>query len=435
MSSRLIECLGITEEMAGLFSDASVLGAMLCFETALAAAQARLGMIPHSAAEALARLRADEFDAAALARDARHSATLAIPFVQALTARVETLDAYSAGFVHWGATSQDLLDTALVLLLAEARAAMAVHHDRLENELRDLSGKHAGAIMLARTLLQPAPPTTFGYKAAGWFGLVRRSWRRIDLSFDDALVVQFGGAAGTLAAYGDRGPALVIELAKELKLGVAEAPSHTHRDRLASLVANCGIHTGGLGKVALDVALLMQQEVAEVSERGGGSSAMPNKRNPSSAALILAAATRMPGMVASYLSGMLQEHERAAGGWQAEWPTVAAAIQSTAGAMSAAVDMIGGLTVNAERMRANLEATHGSVFAEKAVMLLGPKMGRRAAQTLVSEACRNQPLRDALARNPQAASALTPEQIAAIDRPEEYLGAAEVFRRRLLDKE
>jgi len=421
--------------MAGLFSDGPVLGAMLRFEAGLAGAQARLGMIPASAAEVIGRLRSGDFDPAAIARAGRDSATIAIPFVKELTARVEAIDQRSADFVHWGATSQDLIDTTLVLLLVRARAAFEEHHRRLEAGLRDLSELHANKVMLARTLLQPALPTTFGYKAAGWFASVRRSWRRLTHAWIEAMWLQFGGAAGTLAAYGDRGPELAVELAKELGLGVPDAPWHTHRDRLAALVVNCGIYTASLGKIARDVSLLMQPEIGEVAEPGGGSSAMPNKRNPSASVLVLGAATRVPGLVASYLTGMVQEQERAAGGWQAEWPTIASVIQTTGSAMSATAEMTGSLTVDPARMRANVAATNGWVFAEKAAMLLAQQIGRAAAQALLAGAPRNRSLRDFLTHDSRASAVLTPGQIELIDSPEEYLGAAEAFRRRLLEQE
>src|SRR5215471_10176189 len=165
--------------------------------------------------------------------------------------------------------------------------------------------------MLARTLLQPAPPITFGHKAAGWYGSVHRGWRRLSQAFDDALQLQFGGATGTLAAYGDRGLELAAELGKQLGLCIPDAPWHAHRDRLAGLVVRCGVYPGSLAKIARDIVLLMQPEIGEVSERGGGSSAMPNKRNPSGSVVMLAAAARVPGLVAAFLSATPQEHERA----------------------------------------------------------------------------------------------------------------------------
>jgi 3-carboxy-cis,cis-muconate cycloisomerase len=428
MSSRLIASLATTDELAEIFSDRSILEALLAFESALARTQARRGMIPTAAAEAIGRAAvADNFDAIAIARAARKSASVAIPLVNALTARV---GAESARFVHWGATSQDALDTAMVLLIGRAKAILVPDHAQLLESLRALSDRHAGTPILARTLLQPAPPTTFGYKVAGWYGAIHRSW-----PFRDALPLQFGGAAGTLASYGSDGPALSRELAGELGLPLSDAPWHTHRDRLAGFVAYCGIYTGALGKMARDIALLMQQEVGEVAEAGGGSSAMPNKQNPSGCAIALAAANRAPGLVSSFLSGMIQEHERSVGGWQAEWPTVSALIEAAGSALSSMVGTIEGLTVYPERMRANLAATQGVIFAEKANMLLAGKLGREAAHTLLADAAREavetaRPMREILAR----AELFTAEQLANLDRPEDYLGAAEEFRQKLLEE-
>jgi len=426
MAARLIDSFATTGALAEVFSDAGVLAAMLRFEAALAQAQARLGMIPRSAAGAIAKV--DRIDLASLAEEARRSASLAIPFVKALTGRVRQIDAEAAGFVHWGATSQDVLDTALVLLLRDARQILTRDHARLEATLRALSDQHSGTVMLARTLLQPAPPITFGYKVAGWFGAVHRSWRRLSQAFDEALQLQFGGAAGTLAAYGDCGPELARELGQELRLSAPGAPWHSQRDRLAWLIAGCGIYTGSLAKIARDIALLMQSEIGEVSEHGGGSSAMPNKRNPSGSVVALAAAARVPGLVAGFLAAMPQEHERAAGGWQSEWPTVAGVIQATGSTLASIADTVEDLTVNPGRMRANIEATQGAVFAEKAAMLLAPRLGRAAAQSLVAEAVHGKGLREGLAH------LLTPEQLETIDCPEDYLGAAEIFRRRLLEE-
>lgn len=426
MPQRLIDSFATTAELASLFSDAAVLAAMLRFESALAEAQARLGLIPSSAADAIAKV--DSLDPASLAEDARHSASLAIPFVAALTARLREIDPAAAGFVHWGATSQDVLDTSLALLLRGSQPVLARDHARLQSALRTLSDQHAATVMLARTLLQPAPPITFGYKAAGWFGAVERSWRRLSQAFGEAIQLQFGGAAGTLAAYGPHGPDLAAELGRQLDLPVPAAPWHAHRDRLAALLVQCGVYSGSLAKIARDIALLMQPEIAEVSERGGTSSAMPNKRNPSGSVVTLAAATRVPGLVAAFLSAMPQEHERAAGGWQSEWPIVAGIIQATGSALASLAATVEGLTIHPARMRANIEATHGAVFAEKAAMLLAPRLGRTAAQQRVAEAAPANTLRDGLA------GVLSPGELQTLDEPEDYLGAAETFRRRLLEE-
>jgi 3-carboxy-cis,cis-muconate cycloisomerase len=413
----LIDCLGTTEEFTTLFSDRSVLEAMLRFESALARAQARLGIIPQTAAASISAVTADKFDAAAIGCEARRSASVAIPFVQVLRSQAET------DFVHWGATSQDLIDTALVLLLVQARSVLRRGHERLSIALRKLSEEHKDTVMLARTLMQPASPITFGYKVALWYGGLARSWRTLSLSFVEGLLLQFGGASGTLAAYSERGPALAAELANELKLALAP-PWHTERDRPAALVANLGIYTGVLGKIARDVTLLMQFEVGEVSETGGGSSAMPHKRNPSNSSVALAASVRVPALVAAYLGAMVQEHERAAGAWQSEWQTVGEIASSAGSALSAVAGLFESLKVHPERMRANLDATRGTVLSERAAMLLTPQLGREAAQRAVVDAIekvheRRQPLENVLNIN--------------LGSTEEYLGSSEVFRRKLLE--
>lgn len=412
----LINCLGTTDEFDALFSDRSVLEAMLQFEVALAHSQARLSMIPQNAADAIGAVSADQFDAAAIARAARCSASVAIPFVHALKSRAGT------EFVHWGSTSQDLMDTSLILLLAKARDLLGRDQDRLGAALRRISDQHKETVVLARTVMQPAAPITFGYKVALWYGGVARSWSRLSQSFVEALLLQFGGAAGTLAAYGEHGMELAAEVARELNLGAAP-PWHASRDRLAAVVVNLGIYTASLAKIARDITLLMQFEVGEVSEEGGGSSAMPHKRNPAGAVVALAASARVPALVEAYLSSMVQEHERAAGGWQSEWQTVAEIVSSAGSALGSLADSFEKLKIYPERMRANLDATYGTVLSEKAANLLQPKWGRDAAKH-VAEAVnkaiqQRQPLADIL--NIDLGSA------------EKYLGSSEIFRRKLLE--
>jgi len=434
----LIDYLATTDALSEAFSDRAVLQAMLDFEAALAAAEARLGIIPQQAADAI-RTAADakHFDAAAIARDGRAQSTISIPLVKALTARVKENDPDSARFVHLGATSQDVADTAMMLLLKRTEPILASDHDRLESALRKLSDRHANTVMLGRTLLQPAPPITFGLKAAGWVAALASGWRRLHQSFAETKVLQFGGASGTLAALGDRGLDVAQALAAELKLDVPPGPWHTNRDRLAALVAACGIYTGTLGKIAGDIALLMQDEVGEAAEPGSGSSTMPHKRNAAGCVVTIAAATRVPGLVASFLTGMAQEHERGAGGWQAEWPTLAATVQSTGAALASLASAIGGLSVDSERMRQNIERTNGAIFAERVIALAAPKAGKDAAQALVAAALSRsresgKSFRDGLMSSPDASRWLSDEDLNTIDSPEQYLGSAESLRQRLL---
>jgi len=283
---------------------------------------------------------------------------------------------------------------------------------------------------------------TFGLKAAGWLGAIRRSRVRLDAAFGEALVLQFGGASGTLAALGGKGLAVGKAMAADLELGFPDAPWHAQRDRLGALVAASGVLTGALGKMARDVSLLMQGEVGEASEAGGeergGSSTMPQKRNPIASSLALAAANRVPGLVAAFLAGMVQEHERGVGGWQAEWPTVAHVIQSTGAAAAAMAEVAGGLEVDAARMRENIEATHGTIFAERAAMLLRESLGREAAHKLMEEATRKstaqgRPLAEVLREIPEVTKVLDRKTLDGLDRPENYLGVAEELRKRLLE--
>jgi 3-carboxy-cis,cis-muconate cycloisomerase len=443
MPVRLIDSLATTEPLANIFSDEQVLQAMLDVESALARAEARLNIIPLDAAEAIAAAaNADAFDIAAMARETSRAGTPAIPLVKALTERVRASDPNAARFVHWGATSQDVTDTALILLLRRARSILARDQKRLIDALRALSEKHEGTVMLGRTLLQPAPPVTFGLKAAGWFAAIRRGWGRIDTRFAEAEQVQFGGASGTVSSLGDKGIAVGQALAEDLGLRYPDAPWHTHRDSLAALLAACGVQCGSLGKMARDIALLMQGEVGEAAEPGGdgrgGSSTMPHKRNPVACSLTLASAHRVPGLLASFLSAMVQEHERGVGGWQAEWPIVASIVQATGLAVASMAEVAEGVSVDEPRMRVNIDATRGNIFAERVMMLLGATLGRDVAHKLLEEAthksaAEHRRLMEVLAENPDVTRVIHAATLARLDSPEDYLGMATNFRKRLVD--
>jgi len=441
MSVRLIDSLATTEPLADVFSDSSVLQAMLDFEVALARAEAELKIIPQSAARAIAgAARAEDYDAAALSRQTLRAGTPGIPLVKALRKKVRQQDAEAADFVHWGATSQDIADTALVLLLKKAAVILDADLARLQNALLALVAKHKKTVMVGRTLLQSGPPITFGLKAAGWLGSIRRGRARLKQSISEALVLQFGGASGTLAALGDGGIEVGESVARKLELTFPDGPWHTHRDRLAAVVCACGILAGSLGKMARDISLLMQSELAEVGEPGGpdrgGSSTMPQKRNPIASAITLAAASRVPGLTSAFLSQMRQEHERAVGGWQAEWPTVSAVIQAAGVAIASMAETAEGLTVDAARMKENLDASKGMVFAEKAALLLGSKIGRESAHELLKRATdpkqlRGRTLSQALVEMPELRDHLSREALTNLEDPEDYLGSAQEFTSRL----
>jgi 3-carboxy-cis,cis-muconate cycloisomerase len=440
----LIDSLATTPELANLFSDQSLLRAMLEFETALARGQANVGIIPKEAANVIGSALPESFDIESLIHDSLRAGTPSIPFVKALTEHVRSINPNAAGYIHWGATSQDVADTALILLLKKAQALLAVDIARAEEASRRRSDQHAHTVMLGRTLLQPGPAITFGLKAAGWHGAIHRGRIGIERAFKEALILQFGGATGTLASLGNRGLEIATALAQELGLASPEAPWHTHRDRLAALMCACGVLTASLGKIARDISLLMQGEIAEAAEGSspgrGGSSTMPHKRNPIGCALALAAAHRVPGLIAAFLGAMTQEHERAAGGWQSEWPTVAGIVQATGLAAASMAEVLEGLIVDAARMRANIDATHGAIFAERAMMLLAPDIGRDAAHKLLEEAVRKsieqkRSLGDVLAEMPEVTRWLDGGTLKGLDVPENYLGVAEEFRLRLLTTE
>jgi 3-carboxy-cis,cis-muconate cycloisomerase len=442
LPARLIESLVTTEPLAEVFSDSSVVQAMLDFEVALARAEARVGIVPKVAADRIAAAaKPSEFDIGALSRGMFRAGTPGIPLVKALTEKVKAQDPEAAEWVHWGATSQDVADTALVLLLKRAQTIIAGDIDRLERSLTRLSEQHRATVMLGRTLMQAAPPVTFGLKVAGWLGALSRSGKHLESAFDETMILQFGGASGTLASLGDKGTIVARALAEELGLRCPEAPWHAHRDRLANLVCCCGVLTGSLGKMARDISLLMQTEVAEVAEPGGegrgGSSTMPHKRNPIACALTLAAAERVPGLVANFLSAMVQEQERAVGGWQSEWPTVASIVQSTGVAASSMAEVAEGLSVDPVRMRQNIASTKGLIFAERAMMLLAADMGRGTAHKLLEDAlqkavAQNKDLSSVLAELPEVSSRLNRSVLEQLEIPEQYLGSAEAFRQALL---
>jgi len=362
MSTRLIDCLAATKALSEIFSDRHILQTMLNFETALARAEAHVGVIPVEAASAIAQAAAaQDFDIDELVEASLRAGTPAIPMVRMLRNAVHSQNAAAASFVHWGATSQDVVDTVLIELLLECRQVLEKDHRRLLLALQRISEEHANTVMLGRTLLQPAHPITFGLKAAGWLAALRRGWSRVESRFSESAYLQFGGASGTLAALGDRGIRVSEALAAELNLKCPDAPWHAHRDRLAALMAALSIYTGSLGKMALDIALLMQHEVGEAAEPGGngrgGSSSMPHKRNPTACMLAIAAAKRTPGLLSTFLAGMLQEHERSVGGWQSEWTTIQDIVQAAGVALESMVEVAEGLTVDAARMRSNFETT------------------------------------------------------------------------------
>ncbi len=374
-----------------LFADDAALQAMLDFEAALARAESFAGVIPSSAAASIAaKCRAALFDVDKLRAATALAGNVAIPLVHQLRELVAADSKDAADFVHWGATSQDVIDTGLVLRLREAFSLMRSDIDQLCSALAELADHHRATPIVGRTLMQQAVPTTLGMKFAAWLDALLRHRARLGETRVRCLVLQFGGAVGTLASLGSHAEAIAKNLSAELQLPLPRIPWHSNRDRTAEIAATLGLLTGTLGKIARDISLHSQTEIAEMHEPAqagrGGSSTMPHKRNPVACAAILAAATRVPGLVSTMLSAMPQEHERGLGNWHAEWETLPEIVCLTAGALHQLTSITPKLELDLERMRENLEASKGLIFAEAVVAALGEKIPKAAARQLVDAA-------------------------------------------------
>jgi 3-carboxy-cis,cis-muconate cycloisomerase len=430
-------------EADALLSDAHFVASVLRAELALARAEAKTGVIPVSAAKAIEScVDAAGYDLSAIATEAATAGNLAIPLVRHLTARVSRVSTEAARYVHWGATSQDVLDTGLVLQMRDATEVIARRLARAGDHAAALAGRFGGVVMPGRTWLQHATPVTFGLKAAGWMAALDRARERVANALAGACVLQLGGASGTLASLGDRGEAVAAAMAAELGLAVPDLPWHALRDRLAWLAAAFGIATGTMGKIARDLALLGQTEIGEAFEAAvdgrGGSSTMPHKRNPVGASVVLGAAVRAPALVATMLAALPQEHERGLGGWQAEWETLPTLARVTAGAARHTAEMLAGLEVDADRMRENADMTGGVSLAESVSMALASHVGKTDAHRMIEAASRlalaeHRSLADVLAEMPEVTSHLSATEIARCLNPERYLGSTARFIRAALD--
>jgi 3-carboxy-cis,cis-muconate cycloisomerase len=416
-------------------SDRAVLQAMLDAERALAAASARVGIVPDRAAAAIAAAcQADGFDPDDLGRRALGAGNPVVPLVRDLTDRVaEAAGPEAARWVHHGATSQDILDTAFSLVAVRALQPILDDLDGAARAAAELADRHRATVMAGRTLGQQALPTTFGLKAAGWLVALDEAAAGLERVRRTRLAAQLGGAAGTLAALGPDGAEVARHYARGLGLCEPALPWHTNRARVAELAGAIGVTAGVLGKVALDVTLLAQTEVGEVAEPAGdgrgGSSTLPHKRNPVGAVLVRAATARVPGLVATLLASMAQEQERASGAWHAEWEPQAELLRLAGGAAARGRELLEGLEVHPDRMRANLAATNGLLLTERVAAALAGALGRVAANDLVQRlageaAGSGRPLRDLLLADPQVRANLDQDEIDRLLDPEGYVGAA-----------
>jgi 3-carboxy-cis,cis-muconate cycloisomerase len=419
-----------TAAMREVFSDRQLIQRYIDVEVALARAEARCGVIPAEAAQAIAsESRFDRLDLDHLREETDVVGYPILPLVHQLVAMCGEAGRY----VHWGATTQDIMDTASVLQLRAAFDLIEADLRALRRILADLAHKHRDTPMAGRTHLQQALPVTFGYKAAIWLAMFDRHQQRLAELRPRVLVVEFAGAAGTLASLGDQGFVVQQALADELQLAIPATPWHVARDGFAEAVNLLALVTGSLGKIALDLMIMASTEFAEVYEpfvKGrGASSTMPQKRNPISSELMLAAAKAVRQQAGLMVDAMVQDFERATGPWHAEWIAIPESFILTAGALHQAKFALGGLVVDEARMRHNLGLSRGLIVAEAVMMGLAPAIGRQQAHDLVYDACRTAneqggSLADALAALPAVTAHFDRAAIDRLTDPANYLGLA-----------
>jgi 3-carboxy-cis,cis-muconate cycloisomerase len=418
-----------SEAMRRVFSDEHRVQCYLDIEAALAQVQARLGLIPQRAADEITtKCTLESIDMARLKSQTELIGYPVLPVVQQLVAACsDRLGEYC----HWGATTQDITDTATIMQIREALALVEQDLVAIADSLAELARRHRNTPMAGRSNLQQAVPITFGYKVATWLSATQRHQQRLSELRPRVLVGEFGGAAGTLASLGADGLKVQEGLMAELGLGQPEIAWHTARDRIAEVGCFLGLVTGTLGKIATDVKLLMQTEVGEVFEPyakdRGSSSTMPQKRNPISCNYIHACMAMVRQLVAALLDAMVEDHERSTGPWEIEWIAVPEIFLLTAGALQQARTLLAGLQVDVGRMRANLEITQGLICTEAVMMRLAPYLGRQQAHDLVYDISRQvsvsgRPLLDLLAENEEIASSLDRAALAKLLDPAEYLG-------------
>jgi len=439
--SQIFGVLYGTDEMRALFSDEALMRCMLEVEAALARVQGGLGIIPVEAAAAIARAAKPEMlDAAALRQSA---AMIGYPVQGVAKALTQAAGAEAGRYVHWGATTQDIADTALVLQMRDGLALIERDLRTLVSALVRQARAHRATVMAGRTFLQQALPITFGYKCAVWLAPFLDHLARLEELRPRALKVQFGGAVGTLASLGERGRAVTEGLGQALGLHVPEAPWHVARDGIVEVAALLGLVAGSLAKIAGDVILMSQTEIGEVAEPAeggrGGSSTLPQKRNPLVSTYIVAAVRGVQALLPVLFGALAQEHERAVGAWQSEQLALPQIFVLTAGALAQGVTIAQGLFVDAGRMRTNLDATGGLILSEAVSMALAEKVGRREAHRAVQQAAhraieQKRSFAAVLAEDPAVGQHLDGAALAQLLDPASYLGEATAVVDRVLTR-
>jgi 3-carboxy-cis,cis-muconate cycloisomerase len=442
MSEDLFGPIFVPDRFREAVSGSAWLQAMLDTEGALALAQARAGLIPDEAAKTIvSHCDAARFDPKEIGHQGRAAGNPVPPLVRSLTTAVSEVSEDAARYVHKGATSQDVIDTAMMLVAKSALGLILAELDGISSACARLAESHRDTIMAGRTLLQQALPTTFGLKAAGWLVSVLEARRQLLDVRSSRLAAQLGGAVGTLASLGPNGTKVLSEFARELDLGEPVIPWHTDRARVAKVGGALSLAAGVLGKISLDVILLSQTEVGEVEEPSdggrGGSSTLPHKRNPILSVTAAASASRVVDLSRTLEAAMIAEHERPAGAWHSEWVTLSDALALTGGAASAVREVTEGLQVRTERMRENLDATGGLLLAENLTTVASERLGRLKAHDLVQAVARRaadgpRSFREELLGDDEIREVLSEEEIDAALDPSGYLGSAGTFVDRAL---
>ena len=438
----LYERIFYSQKVMKLFSSEAILGAMLRFESALATAQAKHGLIPPGAAAVIKKhCKVEKINTEQLIEDAGLSGNLNIPLIKQLTSSVNRENEEAAKYVHFGATSQDVIDTAMMMQLRDAAKIIEADLKQLIGQLRSLTKEHRNTLMPGRSFMQQARPISFGFKTAGWLDALLRSRQAMQTLSENAYVLQLGGAVGTLSSMGTKGLQVIETMGEELKLNIPARSWHSQRDRFALIASTMGILTGNVGKIAKDISLMAQTEIGELKEpykKGkGGSSAMPQKQNPVGCISILSNAARVPAMVSTIISCMVQDHERATGLWHAEWQPLVDITQLTAGALEKAVEITAGLKINKRQMLRNLEITKGLIYAENISLALAPAIGKAEAHELLEQLSRevqskNIHLKELCMSHPIISKHLKRNQIEKCFDPAQSIGISDEFIKRVL---
>jgi 3-carboxy-cis,cis-muconate cycloisomerase len=440
--SPLLTALISSAAMRAVVDDRAQLQRMLDFEAALARAEAAVAVIPAGCVNSISdACKAERYDLAAIGEAAARAGNVATPLVAALAQEVGKTDSEGARYVNWGACEQDLIDSALMLQLRDGIDVLLADLNLAIDGFTTIAGRHRRSAMVARTRLQHTLPMPLGLKLAGYAAALARSRERLRRLRKEALVLQFGGDAGTLAALGEQGLAVTDRLAALLDLPAPEAPWHTHSDRLAEIAAALAILTGTCGKIARDISLLAQTEVGEAREPArqpaGEAPRMLHERTSQTTAAGIAAATIAPNLLATIVAGQVQENERGLGGWQAQWHALPALLLVTSGALAAITELAQGLEIDAERMRANLDVTQGLIMIDAVTMVLGAKLGRIQAKLIVDEASKQaiaskRHLNSVLAEDPRVTAQMTPGDLARVFELMGYQGVAQTYIDRLI---